>query len=60
MRMGSFAASEAILRDGLEHAATDGARRSLHGAFAELYAAWGKPTDAARHRQLAAVVGPRP
>ena len=56
-RMGLFTSAEALLRDGLELAeAADaaGARRALHAAFVELYTAWNRPADAARHRQLAA------
>ena len=56
-RMGLFTSAEALLRDGLElaeAAGAAGARRALHNAFVELYTAWNRPADAARHRQLSA------
>jgi serine/threonine-protein kinase len=56
-RMGAYATAEALLLDGLrlaEDGGIDGARQGLHETFVELYTAWGRPRDAAHHRQLAA------
>jgi serine/threonine protein kinase len=56
IRMQRFETAEALLQEGLalaERGGADGARTQLHEAFAELYTAWGRPQDAARHRTLA-------
>lgn len=58
IRLGDLAGAEKMLQHALDLArvqVVEGGRdlREIHDTFAELYTAWGRPTDAARHRALA-------
>ena len=54
-RMGRYAEGETMLNEALRLAESQGYNvRSVHHSFADLYTAWNRPADAARHRQLAA------
>jgi eukaryotic-like serine/threonine-protein kinase len=57
--LGQFAAAETMLRQSLDQtiarsgSADSGPARAVHRDLAELYTAWGRPAEAARHRELA-------
>ncbi|HEX6134644.1 MAG TPA: serine/threonine-protein kinase [Longimicrobiales bacterium] len=55
-RMGRYEEAEAMLDEALRIAESQGYTsyvRSVHHSFADLYTAWRRPADAARHRELA-------